>query len=596
MLRRGGGALAGTVLLVAISAAALLASCSPESGRPAESAATSPDGLGAWDRYVRSFVDLFFELRPHFGVIQGRHEYDGRLADYSEPGLRRWVGVLQEERRQVVDFDRSLLSPEQEFERSHLLARIDQELFRVEKERAPWRSGRYYLDELDPAVYVDRQYAPAVERLRAYVRYAESLPEVVSQIGANFGDELSRLEIEQAVATFSRLGEFLERDVPHTFSGVGDESLQDSFAEANGGAVVALRALVETLEARRATAPETGFALGADRLLEMLWKSERLNVGLTELKAAANQELAQHSEALHQACGELAPDATIEECIEAARVRPDGWQPLPAARRHAREIVGEAVREGIRLPRSDGGADHWATALPLEAVIVRQALPYRTESAASLEMPGPYETGLDAVFRIALPVTGDELSEDDVLAPSDLPVLVAREVAPGRHVQRLTAHRAAREVARVFRCRGFSDGWAHYAVELAHEQDLLGADPANEIAYRLSALTSVVRVLAVLALHAEGVDLTEAERMFRQQARLSDRQARLEGARAATDPRLLHGTLGRLLILRLREDWLFEQGEAGSLAAFHQKLLSYGAPPLVMVREEMVGDTGGAVF
>ena len=53
------------------------------------------------------------------------------------------------------------------------------------------------------------------------------------------------------------------------------------------------------------------------------------------------------------------------------------------------------------------------------------------------------------------------------------------------------------------------------------------------------------------------------------------------------------------MIRKLRADWLAKQPAASDPRAhwreFHDKFLSYGGPPIPLVRKEMVGD-GGSLF
>ena len=55
------------------------------------------------------------------------------------------------------------------------------------------------------------------------------------------------------------------------------------------------------------------------------------------------------------------------------------------------------------------------------------------------------------------------------------------------------------------------------------------------------------------------------------------------------------GTLGLLasMILKLRGDWMKTHGGPKALKAFHDQFLSYGGPPLPMVRKLMLGADAG---
>ncbi|MGH8211203.1 MAG: hypothetical protein ACREU6_16715, partial [Steroidobacteraceae bacterium] len=76
------------------------------------------------------------------------------------------------------------------------------------------------------------------------------------------------------------------------------------------------------------------------------------------------------------------------------------------------------------------------------------------------------------------------------------------------------------------------------------------------------------------------------------------------------DPAYLNYTLGKLMIRKLRSDWVAKQAGASASAttgadaaaeqmkywqAFHDKFLSYGGPPIPLVRKYMLGE-GGSLF
>lgn len=86
------------------------------------------------------------------------------------------------------------------------------------------------------------------------------------------------------------------------------------------------------------------------------------------------------------------------------------------------------------------------------------------------------------------------------------------------------------------------------------------------------------------------------EKMFREQARQDPGNARQRAARGTYDPAYLNYTLGRLMIRTLRADWMANRGGQAAWRDFHDRFLSYGGPPVPLVREQMLGDAGGRPF
>ena len=88
-----------------------------------------PSRSAEWDTFVNGFIDRTFEAQPHSGVYEGRHEFDGRLPDWSSQGLEAELTRLREERQRATAFDPDTLDDRQRFERDYLLASVDGALF-----------------------------------------------------------------------------------------------------------------------------------------------------------------------------------------------------------------------------------------------------------------------------------------------------------------------------------------------------------------------------------------------------------------------------------------------------------------------------------
>jgi hypothetical protein len=124
-----------------------------------------------------------FARNPSFAVQRGRHEYDGRLPDWSAAAIHADGQWLHAQRVQAEMFDQNALSVTQRFERQYLLSRIDADVFWLEEAEQPFTNPAFYLDGgLDPSVYLTRSYAPAEARLKAFINYARAVPTAAAQI------------------------------------------------------------------------------------------------------------------------------------------------------------------------------------------------------------------------------------------------------------------------------------------------------------------------------------------------------------------------------------------------------------------------------
>ncbi|MFQ5798079.1 MAG: DUF885 family protein, partial [Bacteroidota bacterium] len=121
-------------------------------------------------------------------------------------------------------------------------------------------------------------------------------------------------------------------------------------------------------------------------------------------------------------------------------------------------------------------------------------------------------------------------------------------------------------------------------------------DPEIHIGQLLNALLRNVRYLSAIGLHTEGMTVEESERMFREFAYQDPGNARQQAARGTFDPGYLNYTMGKLMIRKLREEWTASRDGRKAWREFHDTFLSYGGPPIPLVRAALVGPDAGSPF
>ncbi len=581
VLRLIGGALIAVVASAACSG--------PPAATPATpSQVSAPDG---WPTYASRFVEEYLKSQPFFAVQAGRHEFDGQMPDYSAAGIAAQVARLNAWRTAASAFDPAKLNPAERFEREYLLSVISTDLYGLDRAGLPFTNPAWYLDRLDPDVYLTRNYAPLSKRLQGYSGYAREIPKIAADIRANLRTPLPPTFIERGIAGFGGFADFYRHDVPAVFAAVQDPQAQKDFRDANEAAAQAMDSLKSWLEGERAHAGGN-FALGEPRFLEMLKATERVEVPVTQLLALGRADLVRNTEALRAACTAYLPGATLSACVQ---------------KNQADKTSGGAVA-GARLQldtlRSFVIAHHVVTVPSDEQAHVAEAPPYNRSNGAYISVPGPYEQGVPYTYYIAPPDPAWSAAERAAYIPGRATLLYTsvHEVWPGHFLQFLHSNRNPSKIAALWVGYAYAEGWAHYSEELMWEERLGEGDPAQHIGQLTEALLRNVRFISAIGLHTSGMSVAESERMFREQAFQDPASARQQAARGTYDPEYLKYTLGKLMIRKLRTDWVARQPGAAAATdpriywqAFHDQFLSYGGPPIPMVRAAMVGE-GGSLF
>ena len=114
--------------------------------------------------------------------------------------------------------------------------------------------------------------------------------------------------------------------------------------------------------------------------------------------------------------------------------------------------------------------------------------------------------------------------------------------------------------------------------------------PEVRIGQLLNALLRNVRYVSAIGLHVEGMTIEESKAMFLEKAFKDPGGAMQQAYRGTYDPGYLNYTLGKLMINKLRDDWTSSRGGREAWGRYHDQFLSYGRPPIPLLREQMLGD------
>jgi hypothetical protein len=216
-----------------------------------------------WSRLAAEFEEGYFKLEPSFAVVEGRHEFDGQLPDWSAAALAHEVEWLDSERSRVAACPAKELSAVEQLERRYLLAVIDGCLFWLREANWPYVNPAYYVGTLDPDVYLSRPYAPLEARLQAFIAYAKHIPTAARQIRANLRSPLPRTYVTFAVDGFGGFADFYRKDVLAVFAPIASPRLQAELRAAIEPAAQAMEQLTAWFKGRQSAAGSESFALGA---------------------------------------------------------------------------------------------------------------------------------------------------------------------------------------------------------------------------------------------------------------------------------------------------------------------------------------------
>ncbi len=563
-------------LALSVAALALVGASLPE--QPAIAAQPAAAPAASWAGFRDGFIEGWFKIDPAGAVYQGRHDFDGGLGDWSPAGLKAQGDFLRASIAKAKGF--TALTGADAFERDYLITVAQGKLFWLEDADQPHRNPAWYINAgLDPNVYVARNYAPAPVRLKALTAFLEKVPAATANIRANLKTPMPLSYVNFGAAAFNGFADFYTGDAKAAFASVKDPAAQTRFDVAAAAASKSMKALGAWLESQRATATQD-FALGPDRFARMIRATEGVDTPLATLAAVGQADLKRNQAALAEACGKFAPGATIPACMAKMNANKPVGGPVAAAR-----LQIPTLRKFV--------VDHDLVTIPgTEAALVEESPPYNRQNSAYIDPPGPFDKGVPSVYYISPPDPSWTKAVQDAFVPGrqDLLFTSVHEVMPGHFLQFLHANRSPSLFGRLFVGYAFAEGWAHYTEEMMWEAGLNNGDPETHVGQISNALLRDCRFLSAIGLHANGMTQEQSFRMFVDQCYQDEGNARQQAARGTYDPAYLNYTLGKLMIRKLRTDWTATRGGRKAWKAFHDQLLSYGGPPIPLLRQAMMGE------
>jgi hypothetical protein len=533
--------------------------------------------VAPWSEFVRQTVDQWLAGDPAFAVYQGAHRYDGKLPDWSEAGLKARGDFL---RSVIARSNAYTLSGSEAFERDYLVQVAKGQLFWLEDADQPHGNPAFYVGGgLDPNVYVSRDYEAKPVRMKAMIAFFEGVPEAAHNIHANLRTPMPLSFIKYGVSAFAGFADYYRGDARAAFADVKDPALQARFRAASENAGKTMADLADWLKAQEGTATQN-FSLGPDRFTRMLKATEAVDTPLDELEAVGRADLARNQEALKTACAAFAPGKTIPECFVKLNADKPAEGPVAAATKQIPDLTAFIrAKDLVSIPGT-------------ERALVRESPPYNRQNSAYIDPPGSFEKGIPSIYYISPPDPAWSKEKQDEYIPGryDLLFTTVHEVMPGHFLQFLHSNRSPSLIGRVFVGYAFAEGWAHYSEEMVVEAGLGRDDAGVRVGQLSNALLRDCRFLSAIGLHTRGMTQEQSEAMFKDQCYQGAGTAEQQAARGTYDPAYLNYTLGKLMIRKLRADWTASRGGEKAWKPFHDMFLSFGGPPIPLVRKAMMNE------
>jgi len=539
--------------------------------------------------FVDDYLSFLYETHPTAATFDGVHQHDDLLENFERGAVEGAVQSLAGLARRLAAISTDSLTGAERVERPWIAAHIQGRMHELEKIRTWERNPQIYgeLLGLSLAGQALFGYAPAEERARRVLSKLRQAPRFIQSARDTIKDPPG-IFVKGGLETLRGTLRFIESDLPRAFADVDDLGLLGDLADAQAEAIDATKSYIAYLETDLAPRARASFRLGADRFAAKLRFEDGIEIPLDRLLEIGLRELNEVQEEFRAAVRRIEPGDPHQVW---RRIKERG-APVDGIVNTARDQLARlstfiARRDLVTLP---GG----------EPVIVAPTPDFFRWSFASMWTPGPFEARPTRAYYY--------LTDVDPAWPADrrlehlrdlnIPTLWSismHEVYPGHflHFQHLRLVESKARRSLLLASAAFVEGWAHYCEHMMIEAGFEKQDPTVRLGQLAEALIRVARLVVAIRLHTEDMSVEQGVRFFRDEAFLEESTARREAERGTFDPGYAVYTAGKLMLLKLREDWKAQAGDAFSLKAFHDALLSNGLATFHVHRQLMLKDGGG---
>ena len=589
--------------------AAALAACqgqAPTAAPDASTPATDPAAARQDAKFAdlsKRWLDGWMRLNPVYATQVGDHRFDAEIDDYSAQARQNVVDFSKKMLAELDAIDAAGLSRENQVDAMILRNQLRSDIWTIETLQGWAWDPQYYSGSAGSAIYnlMAREFAPMPQRLKSATLRMEKVPTLLAQARENL-DPARVPKIHADTVARQNQGVL---DLIDQFISPNAGQLQGEDRKRLDAAVAGLRKAVAEHQAwlDKTLVPK---AKGDFRIGEKLY-DEKLQFAL--MSPLSRAEIKQRAEAeIKRLRGEMyaisqgllkdkpgAPDMPATPNEEQQQKAIEAALELTYADRPARDKVVDFAKQTLIEATAFTRAKN-LVAVPDDPVkIILMPEFQRGFSVAYCDSPGPLDKGLDTYYAISpIPDDWSQQQVDSFLREYNnrvIHLLTIHEAMPGHYLEGAYSAKHPSTLRAVLRSGTFVEGWGVYAEALMIQAGYMADDPLMALAYRKWRLRGIANAILDQAVHVDGISREDAMKLmtvttFQQESEASGKWVRAQLSSAQL-PTYFVGSQEHFDMRKAVER---REGDKFDLKAYHDKVLSYGAPPVRFVRELMLDE------
>jgi uncharacterized protein (DUF885 family) len=565
---------------------------------PVNAAAGKPGADARFEALAQRYVGEVGRHSPVWATGLGDHRFDAELDDVGADGRARALAWNKELLGELQGINRARLSRANQVDAAVLENQLRYSIWTEEKYRDWSWDPLVYTQLAGQAVYglLARDFAPLPERLRSLTSRLEKLPRLLEQERANLVPERvpsihAETAVKQNPGVLSLVDELV---VPN----IG--TLPQAEQERLKAAIDAARAAVQThqkwLETELKPRAQGDFRIGRALYDEKLAFALMSPLSRQEIRARAEAEATRtrnemYSVARRVLAGRAGAPVTPEEpTLEQQQAAIAAALERAAADRPARDAVVERAREALAETTEFVRRKDFVSMPdePLEIILMPEF--QRGVAVAYCDSPGPLDKGQRTFFAVSpIPADWTQAQVDSFLREYNdrsIENLTIHEAMPGHYLQVAHSNRYPSVLRAMLGSGPFVEGWAVYAERVMQEQGFHGDDPLMQLVQLKWYLRAVTNAIMDSAIHVDSMTREEAMKLMTETGFQEEREAAGKWVRAQlTSAQLSTYFVGYQEHSDMRAEAERRLGKRFKLKGYHDRVLSYGSPPVRFVRQ-----------
>ncbi|MGX9188383.1 DUF885 domain-containing protein [Stenotrophomonas sp. Ker107b] len=594
--------------LLALALIAALGGCQQAdapTAAPGTPAAAAPAGDAAVDAAFADLskraLDTWMQLSPISATQIGDHRYDSEIDDLSAAGQQKVLTAYKALLGDLDKIDVSKLSRENQVDAAILRNQLQSEVWTAEVLQSPKWDPQMYNGMAGSALYglMAREFAPLPDRLKSATARMEKLPQIFAQARENLDPaRVPKIHAETVAKQNRGILSIVDTFItPH----IGELPAEDQtrLQAAIEGLKKAVDEQQTWLDKTLVPNAKGDFRIGAELYDQKLKFALNASLSRAEIGERARAELKRVRQDMYGIAQTVLKDkpgapalpanpsdeqqqAAIEAALELAYADKPARDKVVEDAKAALEQSTEFVRKHDLMTLPDS---------PVDIILMPEF--QRGVAVAYCDSPGPLDKNLKTFYAVSpIPDDWTDKQVDSFLREYNsrmIHLLSIHEGTPGHYLEGWHSGKFPSTLRAVLRSGLFAEGWAVYTERMMQEQGYLDNDPLFHLVQLKFYLRTISNAILDQGVHVDNWTREQAMHLMTHDAFQQESEASGKWVRAQlTSAQLPTYFVGAQEHFDTRKAVQDKQGAKFNLKAYHDQMLSYGAPPVRFARQLML--------